>query len=119
MDDHYLSFFHYEFFIDFVYYNLDDFIYLEWDFKKHGDNIKMDRIPYTFLRWKKSDDNLTEPKLDQTFMSWMHNNYMVLSDISKQHGLRILKGVKIALKSMVLDFDESESPKKPDSKEIS
>lgn len=42
---------------------------------------------------------------------------MVLSDISKQHGLRILKGVKIALKSMVLDF-EDESPKTPDSKEI-
>ena len=38
---------------------------------------------------------------------------MVLSDISKQHGLRILKGVKIALKSMVLDF-EDESSKTPD-----
>ena len=47
----------------------------------------------------------------------MHNDYMILSGNSKQHGLRILKGVKIALKSMVLDFDESESPK-PDSKEI-
>ncbi len=47
----------------------------------------------------------------------MYNYYMVLSDISKQHGLRILKGVKIALKSMVLDF-EDESSKTPDSKEI-
>lgn len=47
----------------------------------------------------------------------MHNYYMVLSGISKQHGLRILKSVKIALKSMVLDF-EDESPKTPDSKEI-
>ena len=47
----------------------------------------------------------------------MHNYYMVLSNISKQHGLRILKGVKIALKSMVLDFDESESPKS-DSEEV-
>lgn len=43
---------------------------------------------------------------------------MFSSGISKQHGLRILKGVKIALKSMVLDFDDSESSKKPDSKEI-
>jgi hypothetical protein len=37
---------------------------------------------------------------------------MFSSGISKQHGLRILKGVKIALKSMVLDFDDSESPTK-------
>ncbi|MGI0018784.1 MAG: hypothetical protein ACREA1_08740 [Nitrosotalea sp.] len=43
---------------------------------------------------------------------------MVTSGISKQHGLRILKGVKIALRSIVLDFDDSESPKKPDSAEI-
>ena len=42
---------------------------------------------------------------------------MVLGSNSKQHGLRILKGVKIALKSMVLDF-EDESSKTPDSKEI-
>ena len=47
----------------------------------------------------------------------MHNCYMVLSDISKQHGLKILKGVKIALKSMVLDF-EDESSKTPDSKKV-
>ncbi|MHB8603339.1 MAG: hypothetical protein ACYC6W_02015 [Nitrosotalea sp.] len=43
---------------------------------------------------------------------------MFSSGISKQHGLRILKGVKMALKSMVLDFDDSESSKKSDSKEI-
>lgn len=32
---------------------------------------------------------------------------------TKKHGLKILKGVKIALKSIVLDFEETESPKKP------
>ena len=44
---------------------------------------------------------------------------MVTSGLSKQHGLRILKGVKMALKSMVLDFDDdSESSKKSNSEEI-
>lgn len=43
---------------------------------------------------------------------------MVFGSISKQHGLKILKGVKIALKSMVLDFDDSESLKKPDHNEM-
>lgn len=43
---------------------------------------------------------------------------MFSSGISKQHGLRILKGIKMALKSMVLDFDDSESSIKSDSKEI-
>lgn len=36
---------------------------------------------------------------------------MISSDSTKKHGLKILKGVKLALKSMVLDFEE-DSPKK-------
>ncbi|SMH70474.1 protein of unknown function [Candidatus Nitrosotalea okcheonensis] len=35
----------------------------------------------------------------------------VIADSSKKHGLRILKGVKIVLKSIVLDFEEPKSSK--------
>ena len=38
---------------------------------------------------------------------------MITDSSTKKHGLRILKGVKIVLKSIVLDLEESESPKKP------
>lgn len=34
------------------------------------------------------------------------------TDSTKKHGLKILKGVKVALKTIVLDFEEVESSKK-------
>lgn len=45
-------------------------------------------------------------------MQWMYNIHVITDSSTKKHGLRILKGVKIVLKSIVLDLEESESPKK-------
>lgn len=38
---------------------------------------------------------------------------MITSASTKKHGLKILKGVKVALKSIVLDFEETDSTKNP------
>lgn len=38
---------------------------------------------------------------------------MVADSAVKQHGLKILKGMRVALKSIVLDFEDAESPTKP------
>jgi hypothetical protein len=37
---------------------------------------------------------------------------MITNALTRQYGLRVLKGVKIALKSIVLDFEEPEPVKK-------
>lgn len=42
----------------------------------------------------------------------MHIIHVITDSSTKKHGLRILKGVKIVLKSIVLDFEDPESPKK-------
>lgn len=38
---------------------------------------------------------------------------MITSAFTKKHGLKILRGVKVVLKSIVLDFEETDSTKKP------
>ncbi len=43
----------------------------------------------------------------------MHTIHVITDSSTKKHGLRILKGVKIILKSIVLDLEESEPSKKP------
>jgi len=39
---------------------------------------------------------------------------MITSASTKKHGLKILKGVKVALKSIVLDFEEDSTQKPHD-----